>query len=965
VRRLRLLSLVLATLPLFAGQAAPAAGPGSGTTGGVHRLSSSPPDRHHYVRPLLPADLRPFGKSALPAGMTGSLDGIGVFLRDPIVSNTDPNLINNDKGGDQEPSIAVNPQNRNEIVISAFARREGFYRSTDGGNTWTFVDTYTQPPGQGGIPKDQSIDYGRSNLFAGTFLTTTGNVVTGTTTYPANNTSWSWPLDASGNVVPANTTSAGHTDQPWLLIGPQPGNLTQDNIYTAYDAAAGTSANMQVVPSSATTPTVFGPDQFVGFAFCCVNAGQRLAVDSRTGYVYDVWQNGSATDNVTYMLNRSTDAGQTWGLNGSPGGIPVATADTDQPLPKFGTVNELLGGVDHAAVDPVSGDVYVAYGARDASGKNHIDLARLQYDGAGNLNVTNTSDVTGPVQAALPSVAVASNGVVGILYDTFDGFSSDGFPIFSARLALSDDHGASFANRVLETFLSPAKDTCASGLGDCNDTQRVLGDYQEMKAQGRTFYGTFTGNGAPFGHVQDTYPCDPDLGCVDTDPIFFKASAGGPTIAVSGNLNFGVVPRGTTAQRDVIVTNIGTEPLVVNGVTFTPASDPAYSVAPNPGVPVTLQPSDSITYTVLFSPSANSGPGTRTGTLQIQSNDPDTPTVNLAATGQVGVPQATLNVSALDFGGVATDDRTSPNSVTRTVTLSNTGAAGLTLISLATTSSDFTATSPVTLPTTIAPGSDISVSVTFNPSAPGARSGTLYVNTDDPVTPSPAVSLVGNGLIPGLAFSPGSLTFAPTVLTTQVPGYPGSTLDLGVTNSGQTELIVDSQTTSGAPFSVPAAASPPDRYAPNIGFTLPVTFGPTATGKFTGTVTIADDGNGEAPVSGAVSVCGEGVQRGIRVLVVNASGTPYSTLLKLKLMSHNTSPGINIVAMNLPLVPVATSCVAGQQEQYENQSLPAAPGGTGPLASYYTLAVSVGGRSATVNFTLQVDEFKQIVMTVK
>jgi hypothetical protein len=923
-------------------------------SGSAQSVSSFPADRHHYLRPLLRADGRPLGERALPAGTTGSLSGIGVFLRDPIVSNTNPNLTNTDTAGDQEPNIAINPQNRNDIVISAFSGGSGFYRSTDGGNTWTFVNTYTQPPGQTGIPCDQSIDYGRSNLFAGTFLTcgnSTNNVVTGTTFNPANNASWSWPLDASGNVVLANTTGLLRADQPWLLVGPQPGNLTQDNIYTAHDDLSISPAGLQVVPSSAATPTVFGTDQLVGFGGNGVNPGQRLAVDSRTGYLYDVWQLANDTDNVTYMLNRSTDGGQTWSLNGNSGGIGVATADTTQPTPKFGTVNALLGGVDHAAVDPVNGDVYVAYGARDGSGFNHIDLARLQNDGSGNLNVTNTADVTGQVQAALPSVAVASNGVVGVLYDTFDGFSSDGFPIFSAHLALSDDHGASFTDRVLETFLSPATDSCPQ---DKCERQRVLGDYQELKAQGRTFYGTFTGNGAPFGRPAS-----------NTDPIFFKASAGGPTIAVSGNLDFGVVPRGTTAQRDVVITNIGTDPLVVNGVSFSAGSDPAYSVAPNPGVPITLQPSDSITYIVLFSPPANSGPGTRTGTLQIQSNDPDTPTASLAATGQVGVPEATLNSSALSFGGVATDDRTSPNSVTRTVTLSNTGAADLKLISLVTTTSDFVASSPLSLPATLAPGSAISISVTFNPSAPGARSDTLFVNTDDPVNPTRDVSLGGTGLIPGLAFSPGSLTFAPTVLTTQVPGYQGSTLNLGVTNSGQAELIVDSQTTSGAPFSVPAAASPPNRYAPNTGFTLPVTFAPTATGKFTGTVTIADDGNGEAPVSGSVSVCGEGVTRGIRVLAVNGSGIPYSTVSKLKLASHNTSPGINIVTMNLPLVSVATSCVAGQQEQYENQNLPAAPGGTGGHASSYTLAVSVGGKSATLDFTLQVDEFKQIVVTVK
>jgi hypothetical protein len=57
------------------------------------------------------------------------------------------------------------------------------------------------------------------------------------------------------------------------------------------------------------------------------------------------------------LLNRSTDGGQTWTRNGSAAGIVVANADSTQPQPKFCTVNALLGGVEHAAVDPKSGAV--------------------------------------------------------------------------------------------------------------------------------------------------------------------------------------------------------------------------------------------------------------------------------------------------------------------------------------------------------------------------------------------------------------------------------------------------------------------------------------------------------------------------------------------------------------------------------------------------------------------------------
>ena len=45
-----------------------------------------------------------------------------------------------------------------------------------------------------------------------------------------------------------------------------------------------------------------------------------------------------------------------------------------QPTPKFGTVNALLGGVHHAGVDPNTGDLYYAYGNRDAVTRGKMGL---------------------------------------------------------------------------------------------------------------------------------------------------------------------------------------------------------------------------------------------------------------------------------------------------------------------------------------------------------------------------------------------------------------------------------------------------------------------------------------------------------------------------------------------------------------------------------------------------------------
>lgn len=149
------------------------------------------------------------------------------------------------------------------------------------------------------------------------------------------------------------------------------------------------------------------------------------------------------------------------------------------------------------------------YGNRDAAtGNNRLAIRRIQDDGAGGVIVGPESFVTGQVQAAIPSVAVTTNGKVGVFYYTFDGFSMSGFPIFSAHLGASDDLGMTFTDLILLTFLSSATDTCPAA--NCL-RQRVLGDYMQMKAVNNVFLGAFTGNGVPFGRPFANH-----------DPIFFR-----------------------------------------------------------------------------------------------------------------------------------------------------------------------------------------------------------------------------------------------------------------------------------------------------------------------------------------------------------------------------------------------------------------------------------------------------------
>src|SRR6266508_1289386 len=479
---------------------------------------SYPPDTTPYSRPAIGADTAdPVRGVESTAGSSSNL--IGVI--DTVVNNTDASLQTTDTFNDGETSIAVNPLNRREIVISAFSGSWGanapIWHSTNGGQTWTKRFTVPVPPGAGsGCPCDQTFDFGRNDVLFGTFLHT--NLFTGSTTNPASSASWSWWI-VGGNAQVTNLASTS-PDQPWLLHNRGTGSGTNENVYVAYDDFTVSPVGMRVVASINQVPPQFaaGSDKFVGSASGAINPGHRLANDRRNGWMYSLFQNcivncatlAANPKTIEYKLNRSTDNGATWTLNSSSTGIVVATADSTQPQPKFGTVNALLGGVLHAAVDPATGDLYYVYGNRDAAGNNGLAIRRVFDNGSGGVTIgPENFVVNGTVQAALPSVAVADQGMVGVFYYTFNGIVA-GFPQFSTFLAVSTDQGATFNTQLLATFLSPANDN-----GD--GRQRVFGDYVQMKAVGSCFYGSFTGNGAAFGRST-----------ANNDPIFFQACAAAP-----------------------------------------------------------------------------------------------------------------------------------------------------------------------------------------------------------------------------------------------------------------------------------------------------------------------------------------------------------------------------------------------------------------------------------------------------
>jgi hypothetical protein len=480
------------------------------------------------------------------------------FQADVVVSNTDPNLKNTDMFFNSEPGIAVDPNNPLRMVVFAFsgawsALGDGSYKnaplwySQNGGFVWTKEFSIPSPTGLTGgkineSPCDETFAFDRHGVLYGSFLldgpgqqgsdcssgggptaedVAGGGVISGATSDPASPQAWQWFVM---NGVAQYTNHYPSADQPWLFVGADPLQPSQDNVYIPYQ----TFTTMQVAVAKAQLPPDFavdnspGPEVSQGW-----NSGHRGAFDPTTGAIYSLWQTAatiecSSSFPIRYTLNRSTDGGQTWGLNGSKTGIAAAEACSHQhpkldafgqiePRTVAGGVNALKGGIDALAVDPNTGDVYVVFGDYDeAANRDRIGIVRLTRQADGSLQAGPSHFVSGPEHmAALPAVAVAHNaaGSVAVLYDTADALDENLKPYLSVHLAVSQDHGATFQTTLLQTFLFP------DNAPPCCDGARPLGDYQQLKSQGATFYGVYAGDGQPFGRPFHKI-----------DPIFVKTS---------------------------------------------------------------------------------------------------------------------------------------------------------------------------------------------------------------------------------------------------------------------------------------------------------------------------------------------------------------------------------------------------------------------------------------------------------
>jgi hypothetical protein len=175
------------------------------------------------------------------------------------------------------------------------------------------------------------------------------------------------------------------------------------------------------------------------------------------------------------------------------------------------------------------------------------------------------------------------------------------------------------------------------------------------------------------------------------------------------------------------------------------------------------------------------------------------------------------------------------------------------------------------------PGDNCTISVTFTPTATGSQSGTLSV-VDSAGTQTVALYGKGASGAAAAALSPSSLTFSSRTINTT-----SAAQTVTLTNSGSAALSVTGISASGSFAETNTCGS---SVAAGANCTISVTFTPTATGALSGTLSVVDS-------VGTQTVALSGTGTGVAAATLSVSSLTFSSQLV-----NTTSTAMSVTLTN-------------------------------------------------------------------
>lgn len=266
----------------------------------------------------------------------------------------------------------------------------------------------------------------------------------------------------------------------------------------------------------------------------------------------------------------------------------------------------------------------------------------------------------------------------------------------------------------------------------------------------------------------------------------------------------------------------------------------------------------------------------------------------------VGVPALTISPTTTDFGMV----RVGTPSAAQSVTLENTGNDVLTVAALSAPSTPFARIggSCVAPPFSLAASGRCTLTYAFTPTATGAASQTIDVQSDAPSTPD-AFALIGTGIQSALALNPNPVDFGAIRI-----GTTSAARSITVSNPGTAVLnVLFVDPISGGPFAEAGGScgAAPFTVAPGGACTLAYDYSPVAPGTDTLALSVTSDAPGSPST---LNLTGMGIESAL-VLAPNpldfgdvGIGTSNTRTVTL---SNPGSAALNVSALEAPSAPFA------------------------------------------------------------
>ncbi len=219
---------------------------------------------------------------------------------------------------------------------------------------------------------------------------------------------------------------------------------------------------------------------------------------------------------------------------------------------------------------------------------------------------------------------------------------------------------------------------------------------------------------------------------------------------------FGSVTQNLSATRTVTVTNDGNANLTLGQVAMANPLAAPFSVGTDNCSNQILAPAGTCSFQVLFEPTAT---GPFNDVLDVPSDDPDLPTVNISVTG-AGTPVPVGDISVTDSASPANDlqvgygDVDIGSSVNQTITVSNAGTGNLVIGTVGSANplaAPFSVVSNTCSGQTLAPAATCTMIVAFAPGAGQPYNDSLGIPSDDPDESTVTVMVSGTGTVAPVA----------------------------------------------------------------------------------------------------------------------------------------------------------------------------------------------------------------------